>query len=387
LRLRRHKNLSDPVSVVSRFVDAANRHDAEGIAKCLHPEFESIQPIYPARNFRGAAQVRRNWQAIFESEPGFRLSLVRAASADNTVWVELHGAGADVEVAGVFIMGVEGDVVRWARVYSSVVEQVGPRVAPPDPETPVVTDEAVTLAEEAARIRQQVDAGRRPVSVGAEEGSANGTAAEAEDDDAAAEDDDAAWADAGQAAAAEDQEEEVDGAEEGPVAEEDAVEADVDAGIDVVVGEAAVGGDAAATDTGDAVVEEAVVVSAPVVTDDADEDEADEDGELDEDEFDDEFDDDYDDDDDDDGYDDDEGEDEGEDEAPDLIGMAAPDVTGEPDVQALVGGTDPPRRWKRRTAGKGAGDFSGNDAGAEIIDLAGPREPAGAPLEPPGPQD
>ena len=166
LRLRRHKNQSDPVSVVNRFVDAANRHDAEGIAKCLHPEFESIQPIYPARNFRGAGQVRRNWQAIFESEPGFRLSLVRAANADNTVWVELHGAGADVEVAGVFIMGVEGDLVRWARVYSSVVEQIGPRAAAPDPETPVaVEDQAGSLAEEAARLREQVEAGRRPLTV------------------------------------------------------------------------------------------------------------------------------------------------------------------------------------------------------------------------------
>ncbi len=186
MRLRRQKHLSDPVSVVSRFVDAANRHDAEGIAKCLHPEFESIQPIYPARNFRGSAQVRRNWQAIFESEPGFRLSLVRSASADNTVWVELHGAGADVEVAGVFIMGVEGDVVRWARVYSSVVEQVGPRAAAPDPETAVAAEEAVSLAEEAARIREQVDAGRTIAAAG----DASGEAAAAEAD----EDEDAVWA-------------------------------------------------------------------------------------------------------------------------------------------------------------------------------------------------
>ncbi|MEA2717793.1 MAG: hypothetical protein QOI99_2110, partial [Actinomycetota bacterium] len=90
-RFRRHRSMSDPVAVVSRFVDAANRHDADAIAKCLHPDFESIQPIYPSRNFRGSTQVKRNWQAIFESEPGFRLSLVRSSSAGSTVWVELHG--------------------------------------------------------------------------------------------------------------------------------------------------------------------------------------------------------------------------------------------------------------------------------------------------------
>ncbi len=196
MRLRRRKSQSDPVSVVSRFVDAANRHDAEGIAKCLHPEFESIQPIYPARNFRGAAQVRRNWQAIFESEPGFRLSLVRAANADNTVWVELHGAGADVEVAGVFIMGVEGDLVRWARVYSSVVEQIGPRAAAPDPETLVATEQpAASLAEEAARLREQVEAGRRPLSV--VEDAAEAEAGPIEADEAPGDDGDAVWAEAG----------------------------------------------------------------------------------------------------------------------------------------------------------------------------------------------
>ena len=231
MRLRRQKNLSDPVSVVSRFVDAANRHDAEGIAKCLHPEFESIQPIYPARNFRGSAQVRRNWQAIFESEPGFRLSLVRAASADNTVWVELHGAGADVEVAGVFIMGVEGDLVRWARVYSSVVEQVGPRVAAPDPERPIPAEEqAASMAEEAARIR--APGRRRPSNPhrgrgrGGGRREADGEAAVA---DKAEEDEDRLGRGGAEA------EEEV--AEEGVA--EDAVEPAVEAAVEAAEGEPA----------------------------------------------------------------------------------------------------------------------------------------------------
>ena len=139
-RFRRRKAVSDPLSVVSRFVDAANRHDADAIAKCLHPDFESIQPIYPSRNFRGSMQVKRNWQAIFESEPGFRLSLVRSAAHENTVWVELHGAGRDVEVAGVFIMGVEDELVRWTRVYSAVVEQPPPKMATHEP-TPTAAAE------------------------------------------------------------------------------------------------------------------------------------------------------------------------------------------------------------------------------------------------------
>lgn len=120
---RKRTLLPDPMSVVSRFVDAANRHDADGIESCLHPDFESIQPIHPARNFRGARQVRRNWQAIFEAEPGFRLTVLRAAATHDTAWVELHGAGQAAEVAGILIFGVEDGKLRWSRIYSELVEQ------------------------------------------------------------------------------------------------------------------------------------------------------------------------------------------------------------------------------------------------------------------------
>lgn len=119
---RKRSGLSDPMSVVTRFVNACNRHDADSVAACLHPEFDSIQPMYPSRNFRGADQVRRNWAAIFEAEPGFRLTVLRQAGSDDTVWLELHGAGRDAEVAGVFVMGVQGDRIRWARIYSALIE-------------------------------------------------------------------------------------------------------------------------------------------------------------------------------------------------------------------------------------------------------------------------
>jgi limonene-1,2-epoxide hydrolase len=123
---RKRSGLADPMSVVTRFVNACNRHDAEAVSQCLHAEFDSIQPMYPARNFRGADQVRRNWQAIFDAEPGFRLTVLRQAAADDTVWLELHGAGEEAEVAGVFVMGIEGDRVRWARIYSGLVEPLPP---------------------------------------------------------------------------------------------------------------------------------------------------------------------------------------------------------------------------------------------------------------------
>jgi hypothetical protein len=112
------------MSVVTRFVDCANHHDAEGLAACVHREFQSVQPFHPGRNFRGSGLLRSNWQAIFDSEPGFRLTVLRSAIAGDTVWVELHGAGEEAEVSGVFIVGVEGGRIRWIRVYSELVDEM-----------------------------------------------------------------------------------------------------------------------------------------------------------------------------------------------------------------------------------------------------------------------
>ncbi len=121
----RKKQGVDPMAVVSRFVEAANRHDVDGIYACVHPHFDSIQPCFPSRNFTGAEQVRKNWRAIFEAEPVFRLSVLRSARSGDTVWVELHGAGNAAQVAGIFILGIEDERIRWARVYSGPVEQMG----------------------------------------------------------------------------------------------------------------------------------------------------------------------------------------------------------------------------------------------------------------------
>ncbi len=130
---RKRIGAGDAMEVVTRFVNACNRHDADGVSACLHPDFDSIQPMYPTRNFRGANQVRRNWQAIFDAEPGFRLTVLRSASADDTVWLELHGAGDEAEVAGIFIMGIVGDRIRWARIYSALVEPVPAGMGEPPP--------------------------------------------------------------------------------------------------------------------------------------------------------------------------------------------------------------------------------------------------------------
>ncbi|HEX2272895.1 MAG TPA: nuclear transport factor 2 family protein [Acidimicrobiales bacterium] len=153
---RSNDGAADPMQVVSRFLDAANHHDADALRACVHHDFESIQPIHPGRNFRGSGQLISNWKAIFEAEPGFRLTVLRSAVADNTVWVEVHGAGDSAEAAGIFIVGVEDGRIRWIRVYSDLVESASvmapARQVAPAPELAAASSEgpAPDVGEEGA---------------------------------------------------------------------------------------------------------------------------------------------------------------------------------------------------------------------------------------------
>jgi hypothetical protein len=407
-------------------VDAANRHDADAIAKCLHPDFESIQPIYPSRNFRGSTQVRRNWQAIFESEPGFRLSLVRSSSAGNTVWVELHGAGRDVEVAGVFIMGVEEDLVRWARVYSAVVEQPAPKMATHAAPSAADAEAPLTAQEEAEALRRAIDAGRPAAVADADEVPADALADESPDaayappadvlgdDGAAADSDDADEDDADE----DDEDDDEDEYDDDEYDDDDDDDDDEDEGD----------GDHA-TGVGREVGQDGGLVSAPVAPpadtvsgdapgagasddeddadgddfdDDDDEDEGDEDDDEDgddEDEDEDDEDDDDGDDEDDDDEDDDDGDDGDDDDGDDddgVIGQPGlsdagpatqpvPQVEADPDevdefwsggqVHDLVGGEKRRRRSGRKEPEVVESIWDGDDA--LVVDLSDRRAEAG----------
>ena len=157
MRLKRSKGgAGDPMQVVSRFLDAANHHDVDALRACVHRDFESIQPIHPGRSFRGSGQLISNWKAIFEAEPGFRLTVLRSATVDDTVWVEVHGAGDSAEAAGIFIVGVENDRIRWIRVYSDLVE--------PAPEVAAEAEVAATGPSEPPAVTAEAPEGDGPAA-------------------------------------------------------------------------------------------------------------------------------------------------------------------------------------------------------------------------------
>jgi ketosteroid isomerase-like protein len=115
---------------MDRLTAAQNAHDLEGMLACFHEDYRSEQPLFPARNFQGIDQVRANWSALFESVADFHADIVRSATTDDTVFMEIHWTGtkADgtpLDERGVLVMGIRDDRIAWGRLYADEVQREG----------------------------------------------------------------------------------------------------------------------------------------------------------------------------------------------------------------------------------------------------------------------
>ena len=80
--------------VVERLRDAMNEHDLEALVDVFDPDVVSETPAHPQRTFRGADQVRRNWEQIFAARPGSPRRAARLPSLNgDTVWSEWDWRG------------------------------------------------------------------------------------------------------------------------------------------------------------------------------------------------------------------------------------------------------------------------------------------------------
>ena len=125
--------VGDPRALLDRLTAAQNRHDLEGMLACFHEDYRSEQPLFPARTFRGIAQVRANWSALLDAIPDLHADVLRSAVDGDTVFVEIHWTGtkADgtpLEERGVLIMGIRDDRIAWARLYVDEVERDGAEI-------------------------------------------------------------------------------------------------------------------------------------------------------------------------------------------------------------------------------------------------------------------
>jgi len=116
-----------PLAVLARLNAAMNRHDLEAFVACFDRSYESEQPAHPDRRFRGAAQVARNWAAMFAGVPDFRAEIEHSVVEGEAAWVEWHwtgtrAGGSRLDARGVCIFGVRDGRVVWGRLYMEDVE-------------------------------------------------------------------------------------------------------------------------------------------------------------------------------------------------------------------------------------------------------------------------
>jgi SnoaL-like domain len=116
---------------VMRMAEAINRHDPEGMAAQMAPDYRSEQPIHPNRRFGGNRQVVENWTAILGAVPDLVVDVLRESTDGSTSWSEwwMHGHkpdGTPHELRGVIIAGLgEDGLIQWQRLYVEPVEEGG----------------------------------------------------------------------------------------------------------------------------------------------------------------------------------------------------------------------------------------------------------------------
>lgn len=122
-----------PAQVLDRLVAAVNAHDLDGLVDCFAEDYALTDPVHPARSFTGSAQVRKNWNTVFNAVPDVRLDVEGHAVTDAGFWLE--GAqvgkrwdGQPLETRMVFIAVVTGGRISSAHMYAAPVEPGGPDI-------------------------------------------------------------------------------------------------------------------------------------------------------------------------------------------------------------------------------------------------------------------
>ena len=121
------KPRNEPLAVAAALTEAMNAHDIDAFVACFAEDYDSVQPAHPDRHFRGSAQVRANWSAMFAGVPDLRAELVSGTAEGDTAWTEwrwqgTHADGSPLDMAGVIVMGVRDGAMAWARLYMESVE-------------------------------------------------------------------------------------------------------------------------------------------------------------------------------------------------------------------------------------------------------------------------
>jgi len=112
---------------INQLVEAMNAHDLDAVVQLFHTDYHSEQPAHPAREFGTSAQVRANWDAMFEGIPDFQAELLRSVDDGHTCWTEWHWSGnrtdgQPFDMCGVALFELQDGLIVGARLYMEPVE-------------------------------------------------------------------------------------------------------------------------------------------------------------------------------------------------------------------------------------------------------------------------
>ena len=134
--------------VLEQLVAATNSHDLDELVDCFAADYVLTDPVHPARSFRGAAQVRKNWGTLFAAVPDIRVEVQARVVSDDGFWFEARQVGSrqdgsPLDNQMVFIASVSRGQIASARIYVAPVEHGGPDI------DAAIADTLATLARSA----------------------------------------------------------------------------------------------------------------------------------------------------------------------------------------------------------------------------------------------
>jgi ketosteroid isomerase-like protein len=118
------------ILLLERMRAALDAHDLDAFVSFFRDDYVGERPRHPGSPMSSREDVRRNWEEVISDVPDLRVDVPAAVEDGNTIWSEWRAygtarSGAELELRGVIIFGIQDGQVAWSRMYMEPVEHEG----------------------------------------------------------------------------------------------------------------------------------------------------------------------------------------------------------------------------------------------------------------------
>jgi ketosteroid isomerase-like protein len=116
--------------LLERMRAALDAHDLDTFVGFFREDYVGERPRHPGSPMSSRDDVRRNWEEVISDVPDLRVDVPAAVEDGSTIWSEWRAygtarSGAELELRGVIIFGIQDGQVAWSRMYMEPVEHEG----------------------------------------------------------------------------------------------------------------------------------------------------------------------------------------------------------------------------------------------------------------------